>query len=155
MDRERRPALEEAVFISLLRTADSLQASISELFKPRGISPVQYNVLRILRGAGAAGLPCGEIGARLITRDPDVTRLLDRLENRGLISRSRGEDDRRVVKARITGTGLALLEELDEPVVQLHRRDLGEMGQERLRTLLELLEQARAHVARTHRGEQP
>src|SRR6266849_6704672 len=101
-------------------------------------SATQYNVLRILRGA-PEGLPCGEIASRMITRDPDVTRLLDRLEKRGLISRCRETKDRRTVMARITQEGLKLLTRLDEPVQADHRKQLGHLGRERLRTLTELL----------------
>jgi DNA-binding MarR family transcriptional regulator len=95
-------------------------------------------VLRILRGA-IEGLPCGEIANRMITRDPDITRLLDRLERRGLIARSRETRDRRMVTARITPPGLKLLARLDEPVQEAHRRQLGHLGRERLRALTELL----------------
>ena len=93
------------------------------------------------------GLPCGEIASRMITRDPDITRLLDRLEKRGLISRCRETKDRRMVMARITPEGLKLLSRLDEPVEEAHRRQLGHLGQERLRALAELLEAARIKVS--------
>jgi len=102
-------------------------------------------MLRILRGS-PDGLPCGDIASRMITRDPDVTRLLDRLEKRGLISRSRETKDRRTVIARIAPAGLKLLSGLDEPVQNAHRQQLGHMGRERLRTLSELLSLARHKV---------
>src|SRR5882672_9884058 len=115
-------SLEQAVFLNLLRSADVMQRPFEELFKQAGLSATQYNVLRILRAAGQNGLACKQIGDRLITRDPDLTRLLDRLEKRGLIERSRQEKDRRVVIARITRTGLAILAPLDEPVQSLHKQ---------------------------------
>src|SRR5262245_1014357 len=97
---------EQEAMLNVMRTADRLAGEIDQVFKPSGLSATQYNVLRILRGAGESGLPCGEIAQRMITRDPDVTRLLDRLEKRKLISRCREEKDRRVVCARITNAGL-------------------------------------------------
>ena len=106
------------------------------------MSANQYNVLRILRGA-PDGLTCGEIGNRMITRDPDITRLLDRLEKRGLISRCRESKDRRMVMARITPEGLKLLARMDEPVRAMHRSQLGHLGRERLRALTELLQISR------------
>ena len=110
-----------------------------------GLSSNQYNVLRILRGA-TDGLPCGEIGNRMITRDPDITRLLDRLERRGLISRNRDTQDRRTVTAKITPDGLKLLARTDQPVRDAHRSQLGHLGKKRLQALLQLLQEARAGV---------
>jgi DNA-binding MarR family transcriptional regulator len=115
------------------------------MLKVEDLSATQYNVLRILRGA-PDGLPCGEIADRMITRDPDVTRLLDRLEKRGLISRWREAKDRRMVLAGITADGLKLLARLDEPVTQTHRKQLGHLGKDRLRALAAMLEAARAKV---------
>lgn len=143
--RRRRPCPEEAAFLDLLRTCDLLSRGPAQVLKTEELSATQYNVLRILRGT-ADGLPCGEIANRMITRDPDVTRLLDRLEKRGLISRWRETKDRRMVMARITPHGLQLLARLDEPVEEAHRRQLGHLGKERLRALAELLEAARARV---------
>jgi DNA-binding MarR family transcriptional regulator len=136
---------EEAAFLDLVRTAELLSRPVAQLLRSEDLSPAQYNVLRILRGA-TAGLTCGEIGNRMITRDPDITRLLDRIEKRGLISRNRHDQDRRVVLTRITGEGLALLERLDEPVLDLHRRLFGHLGAERLETLRQLLEECRGAV---------
>ncbi|MBD0319568.1 MAG: MarR family transcriptional regulator [Gemmatimonadetes bacterium] len=119
---------------------------MSELLKEHDLTSTQYNVLRILRGAGRAGLTAGEIGERLITRDPDVTRLLDRMERRGLVERWRCTEDRRVVWTRITADGLAAVGALDAPVDELHVRLLRHMGDDRLRQLVELLEQAREAV---------
>lgn len=135
--------LEEAVYLDLLRTTDLLSRCLVPVIKAYALSPNQYNVLRILRGA-PDGLPCGEIGARMITRDPDITRLLDRLEKRGLISRNREAEDRRTVLTRITNTGLRLLARLDEPILRAHHTLLGHLGPATLRKLTRLLEQARA-----------
>lgn len=136
--------LEAQVFVSLLRTADALARGGEALLKPSGLSATQYNVLRILRGAGAEGLACREVGCRMISRDPDITRLLDRMESRGLILRARGDKDRRVVRTRITAEGLRVLRELDAPVQELHRRQLHHIPANELRRLLRLLERARA-----------
>jgi DNA-binding MarR family transcriptional regulator len=132
---------EEDVFVTLLRTADLLSRNAEKVLKAGDVSPTQYNVLRILRGA-PAGLACTEIAKRMITRDPDITRLLDRLEKRGLISRCRETRDRRQVQTRITSDGLRLLRDLDGPVTEIHRRQLSHLGREGIRTLKELLEKA-------------
>src|SRR5580658_3624726 len=118
---------EEAAALDLLRTSDLLSRGPLQVLKTQDLSPTQYNVLRILRGA-PEGLPCGEIGSRMITRDPDITRLLDRLEKRGLIVRSRESKDRRMVTARIMPLGLKVLGRLDEPVQETHRKQLGHLG---------------------------
>ena len=133
---------EETAFLDLLRTVDMLTRSAFGVLKAEDLSSTQYNVLRILRGA-PLGLPCGEIAGRMITRDPDVTRLLDRMEKRGLISRARDSRDRRMVLARSSAEGLKLVNRLDEPVQQMHRKLLGHLGRERLRALGELLAAAR------------
>lgn len=134
----RSSSPEEAAFVSLLRTTDMLSRHLTQVLKAEDLSQTQYNVLRILRGA-PDGLACGEIGNRMITRDPDITRLLDRLEKRGLISRRRETKDRRMVLTRITPTGLEVLERLDKPVQDAHRKQLGHLGRERLQTLADLL----------------
>ena len=134
---------EEAI-LNIQRTAAVLAQQFSETLKPHGLSETQYNVLRILRGAGAAGLACQEIGERMIARDPDTTRLLDRLEGRRLIERARSTEDRRVVVTRITGEGLKLLSTLDQEARDLPRRILGHLGEKRLRVLIGLLERARS-----------
>lgn len=136
---------EEATFLDLLRTTDMLSRGLVGVLKTEDLSSTQYNVLRILRGS-PDGLPCGEIANRMITRDPDVTRLLDRLEKRGLISRFRETKDRRIVMARIAPEGLKLLGRLDEPVQETHRKQLGHLGRERLQALAELLSAARTAV---------
>jgi len=136
---------EEDLFLELLRTTDMLSRGMVGVLKNENLSPTQYNVLRILRGA-PEGLACGEIANRMITRDPDVTRLLDRMEKRGLISRCRETTDRRTVMARITPEGLKVVGRLDEPVMAGHRRQLGHLGRERLAALTELLTAARSQV---------
>ena len=144
-NRRRVGCPEETAFLDLMRTTDILSRGLVKVLKSEDLSLTQYNVLRILRGA-PEGLPCGEIADRMITRDPDITRLLDRLEKRALISRCRETKDRRMVMARITPEGLKLLDRLDEPVETAHRKQLGHLGQERLRALKELLYAARAPV---------
>lgn len=136
--------LNALVFVSLLHTADTLTRGAEALLKPTGLSGAQYNILRILRGAGDCGLACREIGCRLISRDPDLTRLLDRMESRGLIARAREIKDRRVVKTRITAEGLRILRDLDEPVRELHQRQMGSLTAKQLGQLSALLEQLRA-----------
>lgn len=144
--RQALPSAEEAVFLDLLRTTDMLSRGMAHLLKAEDLSSTQYNVLRILRGA-PDGLPCGEIANRMITRDPDVTRLLDRMEKRKLISRCRDEHDRRTVMTRITPEGLDVLGRLDEPIQSGHRKQLGHLGRERLRALTELLQAARSEIS--------
>jgi DNA-binding MarR family transcriptional regulator len=145
-NKHRQPACpEEVAFLEMVRTTDLLSRGLTHLLKMEDLSSNQYNVLRILRGS-PDGLPCGEIGNRMITRDPDITRLLDRLENRGLIARCRETKDRRMVMARITPEGLKLLARIDEPVREIHRRQLGHLGRERLRALTDLLHTARLQV---------
>ncbi len=143
--KQRKPFAhaEEELFISLLRTSDLLNRKPGALLKTHGLSPAQYNVLRILRGARPEGLPCGEIGIRMVTRDPDITRLLDRLEHRRLVARRRAAKDRRVVSAQITAKGLALLETLDQPLVELHLDQLGCLDTKTIRSLLRHLEKIR------------
>ncbi|MGA8200962.1 MAG: MarR family transcriptional regulator [Candidatus Sulfotelmatobacter sp.] len=136
---------EEVVFLELLRTTDMLSRGLVQVLKVEDVSATQYNVLRILRGA-PQGLPCGEIASRMITRDPDVTRLLDRLEKRELISRCRETEDRRTVRARIAPEGLRLLARLDEPVLAAHRKQLGHLGRQRLQALAGLLRISRSQV---------
>jgi DNA-binding MarR family transcriptional regulator len=143
--RSRVACPEEAAFLDLLRTCDLLSRGPARVLKAEDLSATQYNVLRILRGS-PEGLPCGEIANRMITRDPDITRLLDRLEKRGLISRCRETGDRRMVMARMTPEGLKLLSRLDEPIMEAHRKQLGHLEPKRLRALTELLRIARTAV---------
>ncbi len=141
-----KSSLEETTYLELLRTTDLLTRALAPVLKAEELSATQYNVLRILRGAGGP-LPCREIANRMITRDPDITRLLDRLDARGFVSRSRDAEDRRTVLARITPQGLRMLARLDAPIQDAHRRVLGHLGRERLVELGELLRQARSQVA--------
>lgn len=126
-----------------MRTADLLQNKAEEMFSRFGLSATQYNALRILRGAGPHGLSCNEVGKRMINHDPDITRLLDRLERRDFISRGRDAKDRRVIKVCITESGLRLLKRMDRDVNHFHKSVLGHAGQSNLTTLIELLELAR------------
>jgi DNA-binding MarR family transcriptional regulator len=134
---------EEDVYLSMLRTVERLSRGVAETLAGADLTPTQYNALRILRGAGAAGASCTEVGERMVTKDSDVTRLLDRLEARGLISRGREAADRRRVVARITDEGLRVLDGLDGPVVETHRSQLGHLGEKQLATLGRLLKAAR------------
>jgi MarR family transcriptional regulator, organic hydroperoxide resistance regulator len=135
--------LEEEAYVSLLRTADLHAQAVAEVLKPHGLSPTQYNVLRILRGAGAGGLPCGEIAERMIAKDPDVTRLIDRLAKQGLVERRRSEADRRVVQVVITERGRKAIAPLDEAIAEHHKHRLGHLERADLVKLLALLEAAR------------
>ena len=147
--KPRKPSrsLEQEAYLSLQRTADLLARGAEEAIKRWGLSATQYNVLRILRGAGPGGLCCGEVAERMITHDPDITRLLDRLEKRGLIVRARGSKDRRVITARIAREGLRILAQLDGRIEEFHRRQLGHLGKRQLRLLLGLLSAARVTPA--------
>src|SRR5208337_2592413 len=147
--KPRKPSrsLEQEAYLSLQRTADLLARGAEEAIKRWGLSATQYNVLRILRGAGPGGLCCGEVAERMITHDPDITRLLDRLEKRGLIVRARGSKDRRVITARIAREGLRILAQLDGRIEEFHRRQLGHLGKRGLRLLLGLLSAARVTPA--------
>lgn len=131
--------LEDHVFVALLKAADTLSLEAEQLFKPSGLSGTQYNVLRILRGAEPSGLACRAIADRMISHDPDITRLLDRMEKRGLITRERQTDDRRVVKTRITAAGLSALKALDAPVHAMHQRQFEHLSATQLKTLSNLL----------------
>ena len=137
-------SVEEEVYLNLLRTGETLSREVENLLRPSGLSGTQYNVLRILRGAGRQGLACGETGERMVTHDPDITRLLDRLEKRKLITRARDARDRRVVTTRITPQGLRLLGTLDKPVADLHGSLFRHMSGRDLKKLSSLLEKARA-----------
>jgi DNA-binding MarR family transcriptional regulator len=135
--QQSRPfsTLEEEASVALQRTADRLQWRLSEMLKAFGLSATQYNALRILRGAGDEGRSCSEIAERMINHDPDITRLVDRLERRGLVARSREGRDRRVITTRITPAGLDLLATLDRPLEEFGRKVLGPLGEQQLRTL--------------------
>ncbi len=144
--KQTRPfrSLEEEVMLGLARTADAMARSSEVVLKASGLTATQYNVLRILRGAGTAGLSCGEVASRMITRDPDLTRLFDRLEARALVKRARDGADRRVVTTRISAEGLELLKQLDEPVQEANRKAVGHLGAQKLQALAQLLDEARS-----------
>jgi DNA-binding MarR family transcriptional regulator len=137
-------SVEEEALLSIARTAALLEHAGAEALKPFKLTITQYNVLRILRGAGDPGLCRNEVGQRLVTKVPDVTRLLDRMEAAGLIVRQRGGEDRRYVATRITEKGLKLLDKIDRELPAIHGRQLGHVGQKRLRELIALLEEVRA-----------
>ena len=134
---------EEEASLSILRTCEILQQRTAPLIKAYDLTGSQYNVLRILRGSLPSGLPCGQIADRMITRDPDITRLLDRLETRKLISRERGDQDRRVVLANITPEGLRLLQEIDPVIAAHHCRLFSTLSKTELRELVRLLQAVR------------
>jgi DNA-binding MarR family transcriptional regulator len=137
---------QEEAYLSVERTAAVLGHALAEALKADAITPTQYNVLRILRGAGEAGLCRNEIRDRLIAQVPDVTRLLDRMESAGLVERERGVQDRRFVTTRISAEGVRLLAKLDEPVRELHSHLLRQLSAAELKTLIRLLAKARGGV---------
>ena len=143
--RQTKPfaLVEEEALLNLLRTAETLTRRTGDVMKQFEISPTQYNVLRILRGAGKDGLTCSQIGERMVTFDPDITRLVDRLGKRGLVERERCTQDRRVVFTRIVRPGLELLAEIDGPLQQTLKDNLGRLGKAKLQQLIELLEELR------------
>jgi DNA-binding MarR family transcriptional regulator len=132
---------EDRAFIALQKAADKLAVQAEQLLKSNGLTGAQYNVLRILRGAQPQGLACSSIAERMISHDPDMTRLLDRMEKRHLITRQRQSDDRRVVKTRITSGGLELLKGLDPTVRELHKRQFAHIAAARVRTMADLLDE--------------
>jgi MarR family transcriptional regulator, organic hydroperoxide resistance regulator len=135
--------VEEEAFLNIHRTSDLLMQQLLVLLKPYGLSPTQYNVLRILRGAGETGVTCKDVGSRMLTRDPDITRLLDRLEKRNLVTRNRAKEDRRFVAIQITTEGLDILKQLDEPIVQLQMDVFKAMDEGQVKQLVDLLESVR------------
>lgn len=137
------PAVEEEIFLNLARTTEYLSQGLGDLFRHYNLSLTQYNVLRILRGAGPEGLSCTDAARRMITHDPDITRLFDRLEARQLIARTRSQTDRRVVVAVITGNGQDLLSQIDQPLLDLHERQFGALNQEEKVRLIDFLERLR------------
>lgn len=137
------PSREAEAVLSIARTAAVLEAELAEVLRPYGLTPTQYNVLRILRGTGERGLCRFEVSERLVTPGPDVTRLIDRLESVELVDRMRDVEDRRQVRTQITPRGMDLLRELDQTLEELHRRQVGQLGPERLVTLIEILSDVR------------
>jgi DNA-binding MarR family transcriptional regulator len=139
--KQKKPfrSLQQEAYLSVVRTATSLTDAMEDLVKARGISATQYNVLRILRGSGAEGLCRNELRDRMLTRMPDMTRLLDRMEDAGLVVRAREGDDRRLVMTRITEKARRLLDDLDAPVMALHRKQMAGLTDAQLRSLSDLL----------------
>lgn len=143
--RQRKPfdSPQQEAHLSVVRTFALLEDAFEQLFKPYGISNTQFNVLRILRGAEPGGLCRNELRDRLLTRMPDVTRLLDRMEEVGLVERARDTADRRQVTTRLTKQGRRLVDELDEVVAAEHQRTLGHLNKTQLTSLIQLLSLAR------------
>jgi DNA-binding MarR family transcriptional regulator len=137
---------QQEAYLNLIRTAAALEADFNRLFRDHALSETSYNVLRILRAAGAKGRTCTEIGRHLVVQRPDITRLVDRLIDEGLTERARSTEDRRVVLVRITRRGRSLVDSLDEPVRDLHARQLGHMSPKQLNQLSRLLELARSQA---------
>lgn len=146
--RQNKPfsTVEEEAVLNITRTAEVLGRQMAEFLKGYALSSAQYNILRILRGAGKEGITCSELGDRLVTRDPDVTRLLDRMETRGLVKRERSKEDRRVVVTTIAKDGLDLVNSMDEPLRSLLKGGLGKLKKKDMLELIELLEQVREAV---------
>ncbi|HEV3120198.1 MAG TPA: MarR family transcriptional regulator [Gemmataceae bacterium] len=136
-------SVEQEVFLNLWRTYDRLRAFEDELFARYDLTPQQYNALRLLSAQHPRQIRTLDLAARLVSRAPDITRLLDKLEQRGLIERDRPADNRRTVFIGITDAGRALLRELREPIRQCHARQLGHLSQRELKALTALLRAAR------------
>lgn len=136
-------SLEQEAFLNIWRTYDRLRIEEDRLFERFDLSPQQYNALRILRGAHPRSLPTLKLAKKLVSRAPDITRLLDKLARRGLIERERPESNRRTVEVRITGAGMKLLAQLAGPVRECHARQLGHMSRKKLAELIALLGEAR------------
>lgn len=139
----KQPPLEEAALLELLRTSDSLNRAVQKAIKPWGITSTQYNVLRILRGAQPTGATCSDIGERMITAEPDITRLLSRLKKLGFIGQQRDKTDRRIVRTQIRSKGLELLAEMDATMTELPKSLLGHLNQAELNEFMRLMEVAR------------
>ena len=136
-------SLQEEALLNIVRTSAAMTDDMEELLKERGITNTQYNVLRILRGAEPEGLCRNELRDRMLTRMPDVTRLLDRMEEAGLVARSRDNEDRRLVSTRITPGGRKVVDDLDAPVQAYHKTRMAHVSDEQLQTLIDLLTLAR------------
>jgi len=135
--------IEEEALLNIVRTAEVIGKASASFLRDYDLSPTQYNVLRILRGAEPAGATCSQISERMINHDPDITRLLDRLESRGFIARDRSKEDRRVVVTRITTPGLELVSRIDRPLQAFHKAHVGKLDQPALISLITQLEQIR------------
>lgn len=143
--KQKKPfsSVAEEAFLSIHRTADVISQKYEQFLKQWGVSGTQYNVLRILRGAGPEGLRCGEIGERMVAHDPDITRLLDRMEKAGWIERARDSSDRRVVLTQINRRGLDLLKEIDKPIEEFNRQLGKHISERQFRELIETLDDLR------------
>jgi len=143
--RQQRPFVSkrEEAFLNLQRTAALHSQSLATLLKEYGVTPTQYNALRILRGAHPVAMSCKEVGERMVTPVPDVTRLVDRLEKRGLVERARGAEDRRVVEVSITEGGRAVLKRIDQPLAKWMSLELASLSDEQIEDLIDLLERVR------------
>ena len=136
-------SIHEEAHLNLIRTTNRLNDALEQKLKQHGITSTQYNVLRILRGAEPKGLCRNEVSERLLNRMPDATRLLDRMEEADLVTRSRATDDRRLVTTHITKKGRGIVDSLDEVVDQQHEKHLGHLSATKLRTLIDLLTELR------------
>jgi DNA-binding MarR family transcriptional regulator len=132
-------SLEQEAQLNIVRTGAIIMDEIEQFLKPYGVTATQYNVLRILRGSEPDGLCRNELRDRMLTRMPDVTRLLDRMEEAGLVARTREDDDRRMVRSRITREGLRLLTAVDGATLEEHKRRFEKLNDDQMRTLIELL----------------
>lgn len=139
----RYDCIEQEAYLNLWRTYDRLRALEDALFSPFELTAQQYNILRLLRAAQPDALATLQLAQRLVSRAPDITRMLDKLETRGWIERRRGQRDRRTVRVAITPAGLALLQQIDKPLAECHRRQLGHLSQKDLEQLTRLLKKAR------------
>jgi MarR family transcriptional regulator, organic hydroperoxide resistance regulator len=139
---------QEAI-LGLYRTADLLQRTFAQIVEPRDISLQQYNVLRILRGAGKQGIPTLDIADRMIEKTPGITRLLDKLEAKHLVRRERCPDDRRQVLCWITPRGLQLLADLDKPLTSAGEKVAQPLKSSELQTLIALMEKIRNHLSQS------
>lgn len=135
-----KPVLARDVYLAVMRAHERLSGGAAALFKEHGLTQAHFNVLRILRGGPAEGLPCQIVGQRLVNRVPDVTRLLDRMEDAGLVTRSRCTEDRRVVRAALTAEGRKRVDTLDDPVLELHAEQCADLRAGDLEALEGLLE---------------
>lgn len=154
---KRKPfeAIEEEVYLNLLRTTERLSRPFAALFREHGLSEPKYNALRILRGHGAGGAPIQRIGAEMVASHPDITRLIDRLEADGLVERTRDDADRRRVLVRLTGEGRRRIDALDAPLAALHRNQFGAMPADDLHRLNQLLVAARTAAADANHDTPP
>ena len=143
--KQKRPfrIAEEEAYLNIIRTSNELNSKFFRFLKSFGITPVQYNILRILRGAGSDGLPGVEVVNRLVTKEPDITRLIDRLEKMVFVRRVRSQLDRRVIFVKITEQGMQLLEKLDKPSLTMLKELLGHMSKPELATVNQLMIKAR------------